>query len=261
VLPYNINDNTFGYYWENDLTVINLQSSNIPVFTASGSLTNVKITDTINGGGLAYDTSNLTSNILTIINSSSPQSLKMSQTSFANWFAPDIFLARALYTIKNSNDQLGAITTKNGLTVPANNIIIQPVNWYFPGCTTCCDNIDGGPINSIFNWFCNVNPVLVGCLSYTPTSLTYTQLDDCLTGVSYQYCPVNKTCGTDNCNGPCSTDDDICVYDGDSFGCVVDTSKSSWWRNPIFIGVVIIGTIGLIIFAGIIIILLVKRSK
>jgi len=261
LLPYPINDNTFGYYWENDLAVINVQITKIPVFTASGSLTNVKISDKTNNGGLAFDTTNSTSNISTIINSSSPQSLAMTQATFANWFLPDIFLARAVYTIKDSNGQIAAITTKSGTTVPATNVIIQPVNWYFPGCGSCCDNINGGPFNSIFNWFCNVSPSALQCIAYTPNPTTYTELDDCLTGFGYQYCPVNKTCGTDNCNGPCSTDADICVNTDNAFACEVDTSRSTWWKNPIFISVVIIGTIGLIIFAGIIIILLVKRSK
>jgi hypothetical protein len=255
-IPFVLNGATIpggiAYYWESNLSVI-VNGSRFGVFTAQGSLDAVTVSDSINGGGIAFR-----SDGITIGNAVSPPMIKMSQSQFANFFPPDIFLSMAIYTIFDPAGGTAQILTQPpgtggtggtgevGLTIPANNLIILPVLWYFncmtSGGTTTFDRINE-PLNSVINWFCVANPGTTGCSGIMVANNAWTNIPDCSNGVHYMYCPVDQNCGNNNCNGPCSVSYDDCTFSSGTFVCVFDANKffstTQWWQSPYFIGAVI----------------------
>ena len=255
--PYILDGSPLGngiiYYWNDGTGSSGLNpSGKLPIFTASGTLTALTLSDTTNGGGLAFR-----SDGVTIGNASQPVSIRLSQTQFANWPAPDILLSMAVYSLFNSAGTVSQVLTapqSTAGTIPANNLIILPVIWY-ANCTSN-GNFDQitEPAQSIQNWFCLVDPTISGCASASLLSEGFTNLPDCQDGLKYDYCPVNDTCGNNNCNGPCpSMIDDCLLNNSQQFACVLDPEKAfkdtDWWKSPYFIG----GVIGLIVLILVII--------
>lgn len=233
---------TISYYWESD--VQNTLSS-FGIFAANGTIDSLTIKDTTNGGDIAF-----TKN--TITNSTIPSNLKMSQPLFANWFPPDIFLSGVIYTLSNpSTGVTGQIFNTKGLntTIPANNLIILPVLWYF-NCTSSGEyDIINQPDNSVINWFCLTG--ITGCSDIEIAPSGWTNLPDCTVGNKFQYCSSNQLCGNNNCNGPCSVIYDDCNFSSNNYVCVFDPDKfinnTQWWESPYFIGFIVFLVIIIII--------------
>ena len=249
-------ENGLVYYWESNLDTI-VASTTLGVFRAQGTIDALTIMDTINSGGIAFR-----SNGTTIGNATVPATLKMQQPNFANWFPPDIFLSSVPYTILNSSGVTANVLTAvpgtggTGPTIPANNIIILPVLWYFNCTSSGAYDVYNQPLATLVNWFCVVTPNNPGCTGIVLTDSGWTNLPDCMVGNSYTYCPVGDQCGTDNCKGPCSVIYDDCKFSaGSNYVCVFDPEKyiadERWWTSPYFIG----GVVGLIVIAIILIIL------
>lgn len=244
--PFILNGSTVGsgtiYYWESNLTTI-LASEKIGVFIAQGTLDALTINDSINNGGIAFR-----SDGVTITNDIQPATLKMSQSMFANLFPPDIFLSAVVYSMFNSNGATARIlttTSATGPTIPANNIIILPVLWYFNCTSSGSYNFINQPLNSIINWFCLVNPNNPTCSNTDIAPGGWTNLDDCTTGDKFTYCPRGDICGNNRCKGPCTVVYDDCDLSGNGsdYVCVFNSSKffsdTQWWTSPYFIGAVI----------------------
>lgn len=250
-----VNNSTI-YYWESDLEkVVSGTGASLGLFSASGTLDSLIISDTNNGGGISFNNDNV------IVNSLLPPQLKMSQSMYANWWPPDIFLSGAIYTIENINGTTGNIFTSNsgtGTTIPANNINIVPVRWYFNCNSSGRYDTVTKPADSLINWFCDVSPGLTGCSQISLAKSAWTNLPDCTDGTRYEYCPTDKQCGNDRCKGPCPEIYYDCNYSDNDFKCVFDPRKyiddTQWWTTPYFIGlvigiVVVIIVITLMIFA------------
>lgn len=259
--PY---QNGLLYYWESNLTTIS-SSATLGVFTAQGTLDSLTITDTVNGGGIAFR-----SDGVTIGNATSPATIKMSQSLFANWFPPDIFLSAVIYSMLNDNGTTANILTAipgtggTGPTIPANNLIILPILWYFNCTQSGSYDIINQPLNSIINWFCIVTPSNAGCAGINITKSGFTNLPDCTVGNNYTYCPVGDICGNKNCKGPCSVIYDDCNFSSGNYVCVFNPANffadTKWWESPYFIGVVV-GIIIIIIIIIIVIFAVVRHGK
>lgn len=229
-----------SYYWESNLAVIEA-STQMGVFTAQGTLDSVILKDTINGGGIAFAADGIT-----IGNAALPTNIKMSQPLYANWFLPNIFLSSVAYTIYNTNGATGQIHTAPTLSsnsIPANDIVILPVLWYFNCTSSGSYDAISRPLNSVVNWVCLAEPGATGCSGLNLASGGWTNLSDCNVGNKYTYCPNGKTCGNDNCKGPCSVIYDDCNFSSGDFVCVFNPENffndTKWWESPYFIGIVI----------------------
>lgn len=253
-------DKNLEYYWEPDLSKA---SNSFGIFKAIGnSIDSVTIMDTNpnNQGYLGFK-----SDGVTITNVLSPVSMKFTQSKFSNWYSPDLFLSSVPYSIFNSNGKLANIYLSSSIntTVPANNIIILPVTWY-SNCSPESYDIINDPLNSVLNWFCNIDNSISLCQNASIIKSGWTNITDCNHGIFYNYCSLNQYCGDSGCNGPCRNSYDDCIFLKvlNNFTCVLDPKKffteTKWWLNPYFLGIV--GTI-VIIIIGIIIILIIIVYK
>ena len=90
---------------------------------------------------------------------------------------------------------------------------------------------------------------------------SYTTASDCLNGFIYSYCTTGNTCGSSNCNGPCSTTDgaETCQFNSanQTYRCAEPDRNEPWYRQPWFIITVVI--FGILLF--ILIIALIVRSE
>lgn len=223
------------YYWES-----NVLNSSIPIFSSNGPINNVTIIDSSSGGGIGFR-----SDGKTIGNAQVPTPLNMVQTKFATWWPPDTFIYGPTYTIFNSSGATASIfstSSPTGPTIPANNILILPVLWYFPSTTPNTCNVINTPGDTVLNWLCNVNQKDPNCQG-VQTYKGWSNLTDCLDGVFYQYCLPNQTCGNNNCNGPCQQIYYDCDYSSPNFVCTFNPTnfftESAWYSNPYFIGAVV----------------------
>jgi len=264
---YPSENGTISYYWELSLDTLN-GSTGIPVFSSSGVANNTTIIDSINGGGIGFD-----SDGVTIINVTDPRPINLSQTTFATWWPPDTFLSGIPYTILNGSGATGSIVSActgcppacTGCpTIPADNIVILPVNWYF-NCTSSGQyNSITDPLASITSWYCVFDPSNDICSGVDTPSGGWTNLPDCQAGIVYRYCLNGKVCGDTNCNGPCS----LIYYDCDSssgnFTCKFDVTKyfedTKWYETPYFIGSAV-GLLVLIIIVMIVVFVLIRNTK
>lgn len=267
-VPYILNAAPFGtgiiYYWESDLKII-YAAPTLPVFSAQGTPSAANITDSVNGGGIAFR-----SDAITLGNADTPTALKFSQTSYATWWPPDTFLSGAVYTIFNSAGATAGILTNaagTGASLAANNVIILPVNWFF-SCTSSgsYDSITA-PSSSAVNWACVINGSDPACKDLSSIVKSgWTNLADCQNGVVYKYCTTSQTCGVSNCNGPCSVLYDDCTYSSSSsnYSCVFNPEKfvteTKWYTTPWFIGIVI-GIAALILVIVIIMFAVLRHGK
>lgn len=262
--PFALNSATSGgsliYYWEPSLQVL-AQNTAFPVFSFSGTVNAVSVNDTVNGGGIGFRADNLT-----IGNAGQPTPINFKQTMFANLFPPDILLSRVIYSlINNSTGATAHILTTNsgtGPNIPADNIVVLPVFWYFNCSSSGTYDVTNTPAGSLINWFCTVNSGATGCSQVSFTRSGWTNVADCMTGNNYQYCLANTICGNNNCKGPCSVIYNDCVFSSGNYQCVFDADKffteSNWWTSPYFIGVLV--AIVLLVIILIIIIYVVNRK-
>jgi len=250
----------FIYYWEKDLSVA-LASNTIGLFSVSGTLDSLTITDHTNTGGISLN------NTGSLINTRTVAQLKMSQPTYANWSLPDIFLSKAIYTISSVTGTTGTIyttTSGTGTTILADNIILVPIYWYFNCTSSGSYQYINTPPNSLINWFCSFDSGITGCSDLEIAPSGWTNLPDCTDGNMYTYCLTGDLCGTGSCKGPCSKIYDDCKFSSGNFVCTLDPKKyvtdTKWWLSPLFIGTVV----GIFIFIVIFLILLivfVRRIK
>lgn len=236
VLSYK-NDN---YFWESKVDT----GVKLPIFKfASAGV----FEDVVNKGFLSYNSSNL------IVNSELDNPIQTLQNDFASW--GEDLLASVEYTLSAKNvtlsineDDVGSSTT------PANNVYFVPANIYF-NCTAQghYNNINK-PYESLANWFCNVDSK---CKS-KDIVVGWTEMNDCIIGYQYAYCPTGDFCGTSNCNGPCENSK-FCEYKNSQFSC--SESVSQFLDSHMTLVVVIAGVILFFIIGVIIIVILVLYNK
>lgn len=264
-VPYILNgftpsgQSSISYYWESNLATIDT-STKMGVFIAQGTLGSMILKDTINSGGIGF-----ASDGVTIGNSALPGNVKMSQPLYANWFPPDIFLSAVTYTMYNaSNGATAQIHTAPSLTsstVPANDIVILPVWWYFNCTSSGSYQYINEPLNSVANWVCLAATGTTGCSGLSIASGGWTNLSDCMVGNKYTYCTSGNICGNSNCKGPCSVIYDDCNFSSGNYVCVFDPKKyftdTKWWESPYFIGAVI----GIIVIITILLLVTIAVSR
>lgn len=249
------------YYWEPNINTINIGNT-LPIFTTQGPLNSLTLNDTVNSGGVAF-----ASDGVTIGNAPQSAQLIMSQFTYANWWPPDIFLSMATYTIYNSSGATAYIRTlpsTTGPTGPANNVIILPVLWYYACTSSGSYNYINEPLDSILNWFCLANSGTSGCSGTSVVPSGWTNIDDCVVGNNYTYCPAGQNCGNSDCKGPCPVIYDDCNYKSSALAHYICQFNPlnyfvdvKWWETPYFIGAVI--SIIVIIIVLIIVIFAVAR--
>lgn len=252
------------YYWESNLDTIT-SSNKLGIFTANGTTDSLVITDKTNGGGLGFRQDGIT-----LGNSFQPQSINIRQFKYSDWFPPDIFLSSVEYTIFNQSGATANILTNipgtggTGPTIPANNIIILPVMWYSNCTSSGSYSVINDPLLSIINWFCVSKPSIGTCSGGTFITSGWTNHSDCAIGNFYSYCPTEKTCGTDNCKGPCSAIYDDCNFSSNRYVCTFNPEKflteTQWWLSPYFIGTVV-GIFVIIIIIVIVIFVISRRGN
>jgi len=242
-------NNGIIYYWESNLSII-LTGTKLPIFTASsnpsktelpGDTVNVILKDTTNNNNVEFR-----SDGTTLGNGSQPSTLYFQQNTYSNWWTPDIFLSSVEYTISNSSGQTAGILTTpsgTGTTIPADNIIILPIIWYFNCSNNGTYNFINTPLNTLTNWVCLVDPTQSICSDKKIINSGWTNISDCMTGNNYNYCLENNLCGTNFCKGPCSVIYDDCNYKSSNYTCQFNPAKyltdTKWWSTPLFIGSVI----------------------
>lgn len=247
------------YGLENNLTTVfdsGTINENLAIFTASGTLDAVQLTDVVIGGGMATNTEGQLINV-----PNDPQTLVMSQSQFANWNPPNLFLTMTDYSISQTN---GSPVTIGSHTSLKFNIL--PLTWYYT-CrgNACCNLNTAGTILS--NWFCIYDSTQAWCHNddtFPITTTGWTSLADCTTGNVYTYCPPQQYCGNNNCKGPCQNISSNCNWQSNQYGCQVDLNKAAanlkWWESPLFIG----GMVGLgvlIIFFVILIFVVARHGR
>lgn len=247
--------NNITYYLNNDPTTVN----NLPVFSATGAVDNLRLFDITNSvvTGLVTNT-----NILGI---DTPVNLNFEQSVAATWWAPAILLSSVLYNIKNNSQQLMIYTTSTGTNpVAATQLLPLPATWYGSCLNGEYDSVSNASA-TLENWFCLISPTNSACNEVSILPEGWTVLNECQQQLRYNYCPIGKGCSYNNCNGPCSKEYYDCTATNQEFTCKFDSTKYyedvSWWTSPLFIG----GVIGIIVIIIVIIILIVitirKRSK
>lgn len=255
-----------SYFWDSNLQDV-ANTGGLPVFTASGSGNQIVLADQFTTGYLVLGGTN---NI--VGNSLQSGTMTINQNRFASLFPPNIFLSGAPYTIRNSTASttgttgIANIYTKFGgtATVPAVNLIILPVLWYFFNPQTQVVDKTQNQVDSLLNWICRVssNPICTeNQSSLIPSGVTsFTNYNDALTNFVYSYCPLSDTCGTSNCFGPCSAAWYDCDNSNSQLSCVFNPENyffdAEWWFSPYFIGavvtiivIVILITVILLVFA------------
>jgi len=230
------------YYWESNLHSI-INNNILPIFSSQSSLDSLIITDITNHGTIGFPSSTPI-----IGNTLSTSRIKMSQSSFATWAPPSIFLSMVPYTIFSSSGSPASIfssipgTGGTGPSIPATNLIILPVLWFF-NCTSSgsYDSISTPP-SSIVNWFCLSNPSISGCTGLEIAPSGWTNLSDCTAGDFYKYCPTGNLCGNSYCKGPCPHPFYDCNFVNSQYVCQFNIDNYSnhtpWWQSPYFIGII-----------------------
>jgi len=262
----------FNYFWDTNVQAgINL--SNLPVFLASGTTDNLVLSDNFNGGFLTLAGSN---NL--VVNTKNKKSVALTQTLYAPFWPPDIFLSGAVYVLSGAagNTGIANIYTSSTLTTTAlaTNLYLLPINWFFPD-----PNIKGqidktsSPQESLFNWLCKVQSSNQACVNANYPNLnefapanSWTTYQEAVDNFPYNYCLAAQTCGTNNCNGPCSAIYYDCVFDSSNqkYGCVFNPENyffdAQWWFSPYFIGAMI-ALLVIIILITLVLFFLAKKVK
>lgn len=250
----------FRYYWESD---INKVTSKLPVFTAVGADNLFTVNDTTNSGSLSFFDD--TSGQLILNRTLQGQPLHFFQSSAATWNPPTQFLANLKYSILDptTNKTLVIYSSEQGTsdeTTPANDIMMLPTFWF-----TLCSNGKYDkfttPICSLSEWFCMIIGDTQCSCPDIPNHATspngYSLYRDCVNNYQYNYCPLSQTCGSYNCNGPCSLIYEDCLAgSNNSFNCKFDAEKylteTDWWKSLWFIitiTVIFVLILVLVIFA------------
>lgn len=163
--------------------------------------------------------------------------ITVSQSSYANWDAPSTFLCDVGYTLGSSNFIYSTGYNQDGspkiqtdyLSAQA---LFYPSTTYYNCNATQSMYLSGLQVTA--NAWCANGGSSTTCAPLPVTSWT----DDilCVDNVLFTYCNTGQTCGTDNCNGPCSSTNTLCTFDNTNFAC----KTTSIYKEPWFIILVII---------------------
>ena len=244
------------YYWESALTTF---ASNVSVFMAHGNPNNVTIMSTNPPGYIGI------SGGVNLVNSSSPLHLNVSQSAFANWNSPTLFLSDIEYSIKTLGGTGTMIYTdsQGGNPIPANNIFVLPILFYTVCTSSTHEGFTSAPA-SLNNWLCNQtwsqthSDYASYCQQFPILPPGWDNLSDCRTGKIYTYCPTGSNCGTDNCKGPCPNSA-VCAFT-DTYTCKQEPI-TGWWKSHYFIAIIIGFTILFILFILLLFVANRKRKK
>lgn len=191
--------------------------------------------------------------------------LTFSQKTYAPWSPPAVLLAGVEYAPLSINGPTATSVTINNQTgdisfpisQELSNVIFIPTYLYVD-CTGPRNIVIDTPRNVLVNWICefaggkSVNPI--ACSAIETASPTWTTLNLCNNGVTFNYCAADSNCGTANCNGPCTNAGSTCDYissgssDG-TFICSVapvppEAPGPPWWTSTGFIvGMVALGIV------------------
>jgi hypothetical protein len=174
--------------------------------------------------------------------SSKPDSknkLLVKSRSGVYWSYPNIYLANILYNI--TNDPLGTSII---------DIYFIPFDIYFKLDGKCASNKNLDMQSSII-W---KDPE-----DFTVSDFYWSNIDDCNTGVKYEYCNTGKLCGNNNCRGACFSNDSStspdslwydCNYNANEkiFKCVEnEKSKDFFDKSKLSVGIIILIVVGVLI--------------
>lgn len=248
------------YYWEDDINIA-INNANFPFFTITKSDNGITLKDTINSGFLTF-----TSSYPYSING---QATKIGISSqFAPWGGSTVALSQVMYQLSVSGVPVEIKFNRQGGGVEGTiqGAMFLPASWFF------CDSLGGsvsikGKAWVLTNWFCFTNPSLSVCSSGTPPVYPsgFADLQECLAQVPYPYCFSDKTCGANNCKGPCPSGNIFdCELKDNNFICLGGdpaAPENAWWRSTWFI-VLMVG-VGLLAIGALIlgIVLLTRKKK
>jgi hypothetical protein len=249
------------YYMESDPQTL-VDSTMLPIFSYSGSVIvddkipifNLTYSDATNGGGPILDKDGVT-----IVNSSITNPL-IAFGDFEPWFPPNILLSGAAYAF-NAKQGTGAakfLTSPTGATPPIDAVfsVLPVVSWF--NCGGGVGDTINTPSNSLLNFLCILDPTFTQCQNISVVDNAWTNVNDCIDGIDYFYCPLFGKCGKDNCKGPCSAIYYDCDNNDGTYTCTFNPNEyiydSQWWTSPIFIGLVVFIAALILIFIIIIIV-------
>lgn len=216
------------------------------VTTSNPSTSGIIIKDVVNGGGLVQDSDKK------YINSNTPTSVKYSQDTYAEW-DNTLFLSNVGYKLDGSFRVMGQSEVNK-------NIIFIPIAQYY-SCPSNSNTHQGSTTASqaLNNW------LLAASSSKAISNSGWTTFNDCRDGVMYDYCPVGKSCGTDNCKGNCSATGNYCDYKDPNFYCGITAedylTTQKWWKSKWFIISAVFIVIAAIVVSLIIVFVVYNKKK
>lgn len=126
------------------------------------------------------------------------------------------------------------------------------------GCVNCtgggqgqCGNDSSTAYVATLNAYCVYNNTEEICTTNNPVlpTLMFTNQDDCINGVEYEYCSINTTCGASGCNGICTSSSDMCKPNSQGiFACSFEATKKDWVLLAVCIVILFIALFLLFIF-------------
>jgi hypothetical protein len=234
----------------------------IAVFEVGGTTTTVTMSERspTSTGALSYTVSGTD---VFANKSISPPSLIASQSIYAEWGPPTVFLSGAPYTLKTPDSKpisFYKVTSPGVNELVSITPIFIPTVFYF-SCSkdsgtipsyTCSQSTD--PTNALLTAYCGLGggPVVSPCAASSVPTVGWTTQSDAIQNHPYNYCPASTPNCSPNCKAPCSNGYDSCEWDGTQFSCSIDPNKifsGEWWKSWWFIGLMImIGFLLLVFF-------------
>jgi len=277
--PYNsdyIFERAISFNTDNSVNVNAGISDRILVFKTAGSTTSFTLSETLPtpSGYFGYKITGNPQVAFADKNSVLAPSISASQSIYAEWGDPTIFLAGANYqfsTIPDSSDT-NPIPIKFYLSVNSDgtadllNIqpFIIPLIYYF-NCTpgqypflqppSCQQN--NSTQNALLTVFCSLSGSL-DSTACTNQVAGWTTPSDASQAHPYNYCPTGTDTCQPNCKAPCDDGYDSCTWVSSSsqFSCTFDPNVlflGEWWKKSWFIATMVIIGLLFIIFTALII--------
>lgn len=155
--------------------------------------------------------------------------VKFSQSAFQPWTGS--LLTGVQYNMaETKNGSNVGWSFAEGYTGPQNTIKVGvlPTSFFY-GCQAKTSNAITLTGDVLVMAYCSISGQLLGnpkggCTGpKTPATGAWTNVSDCFDGVSYGYCPVGSTCGTNNCKTTCPVDatnslTQVCQYNPNTDG-------------------------------------------
>lgn len=227
----------------------------IAVFEVDGSQTSFTMTENFPSTGYMGVTT-IDSDTFFNKNPNVKTNFVASQSTYADWGDPTIFLSGVQYTVLRTSTPtiIKSYVLDPQQTGVANLKTIRPFFIpivYYTNCissgepygigSTCQQVTD--PYTCIIEGYCGLsNQTSVGPCAKTPGPV-WTTIQDALDNHPYMYCPASQTTCQPNCKAPCSNGYDYCQWDGTQFQCQFNPNTlftGEWWTKSWFIASVII---------------------